>query len=408
VIVIAGMLFVTALIRAEPPLSGTIFIDPDIIRPSDPTTFSGVTYAGQGDRLMYDRRTSSYNTNTAYLFNATFTDGFVVEIQVNPEFGSEAAALTEAEIYGPVIGQLPKALRVDLETVWIHKGVQPFGGGNNNLLIHTGQAELYVASGILEETLVHEAAHTSLDAYLATSAGWLNAQQADPDFVSTYARDNPTREDIAESFLPYLAAASHNVKDVAALLLETGMRPEEVLRSRIEHVHLESGYLFNPYGKTKAARRKIPLTSTALAILKHRLGAADGSPYLFPHRNDSERSITGVDKGHRAAIRDSGVRKFRLYDCRHTWATRAAEAGMDMVTLAALLGHSKLNMVMRYVHPQEKHQAEAMRRLEVFNAAKEITEVEAQERASAEVVPTFSTTVAKTEVARNEVTPAVS
>jgi hypothetical protein len=52
---------------------------------------------------------------------------------------------------------------------------------------------------------------------------------------------------------------------------------------------------------------------------------------------------------------------------------------MDMPTLAALLGHSKLNMVMRYAHPQEQHQADAMRRLEAFNAAKEIAEVERTE-----------------------------
>ena len=39
-------------------------------------------------------------------------------------------------------------------------GNEPFGGGNNNLLIHVGQADAYVNSGILEETLVHEAAHT--------------------------------------------------------------------------------------------------------------------------------------------------------------------------------------------------------------------------------------------------------
>ena len=42
----------------------------------------------------------------------------------------------------------------------------------------------------------------------------------------------------------------------------------------------------------------------------------------------------------------------------------------------ALLGHSKLNMVLRYEYPQEKHQAEAMKLLEAFNAAKEIAEFE--------------------------------
>ena len=72
-------------------------------------------------------------------------------------------------------------------------------------LIHTGQSDSYFADGIAEETLIHEASHTSLDADYAADPAWLNAQQADPTFISTYARDNPTREDIAESFLPYVA-----------------------------------------------------------------------------------------------------------------------------------------------------------------------------------------------------------
>jgi hypothetical protein len=31
------------------------------------------------------------------------------------------------------------------------------------------------------------------------------AQKSDNQFISTYAKDNPTREDIAESYLPYFA-----------------------------------------------------------------------------------------------------------------------------------------------------------------------------------------------------------
>ncbi|MBK8292764.1 MAG: hypothetical protein IPK96_19345 [Flammeovirgaceae bacterium] len=44
-----------------------------------------------------------------------------------------------------------------------------------------------------------------MDAAHATSAGWISAQESDGNFISTYALDNPKREDIAESFLLYLA-----------------------------------------------------------------------------------------------------------------------------------------------------------------------------------------------------------
>jgi hypothetical protein len=188
-----------------PPFGGTIFIAPDIITSDDPTTFLGLTDAGQGSRTMFDRRVNGWVTLDAFLFDASFDDGLTVEVQVNPEFGTVEAARVEAEFYAEVIGRLPTALRLDVETVWIHEGIRPFGGGNRNLLIHVGQGDLYLAEGILEETFVHEAAHTSLDAYHASAPGWLAAQAADPTFISTYARDFPDREDIAESFVPYLA-----------------------------------------------------------------------------------------------------------------------------------------------------------------------------------------------------------
>lgn len=192
-------------VRAVPPFSGTIFLDPDIITESDPTTFRRLDDAGRGSRVMFDRRLDRYATFNAFLFNAYYSDGLKIEIQVNPEFGSQAAARVEAAKYAPVIGRLPVYLRVDVKTSWIHRGVEPFGGGNNNLLIHTGQSASYEADGILEETLFHEAAHTSMDARHANSAGWRAAQTADAEFISTYARDNPTREDIAESVLPWFA-----------------------------------------------------------------------------------------------------------------------------------------------------------------------------------------------------------
>jgi integrase len=164
----------------------------------------------------------------------------------------------------------------------------------------------------------------------------------------------------------YLLAASQPLQDIATLMLETGMRPEEVYRVRRENVQIEQGYLFNPYGKTKAARRKIPLSTAACMVLSRRLNDEKiKGEFLFPGRS-TDSAIVKVNAAHTATIKRAKVVPFRLYDLRHTWATRAAMAGVDLVTLAAMLGHSRIQMVLRYAHPTEEHQFAAMEKLQRY------------------------------------------
>jgi integrase len=177
----------------------------------------------------------------------------------------------------------------------------------------------------------------------------------------------------------YLAKATPMLRDVATLMLETGMRPEEVYRIQPENVNLAGGFLFNPFGKTKAARRRVPLNTAARDVLTQRMAGLESQrkkglemPFIFPCETDAKRPVPKVNNAHDRAVRDSRVRPFRLYDLRHTWATRAAEAGIDLVTLAALLGHSKIQMVLRYAHPTQEHQARSVERLEQFVSEQKI------------------------------------
>ena len=82
--------------QTDPPYAGTVWIDPDIIMPSDLTALASVTGAGRGRRTMFDRRVKDRIVVDAYLFLARFDDGLTAEIQVNPEFGSVSAAMVEA------------------------------------------------------------------------------------------------------------------------------------------------------------------------------------------------------------------------------------------------------------------------------------------------------------------------
>ncbi len=177
----------------------------------------------------------------------------------------------------------------------------------------------------------------------------------------------------------YLAAANPLLCDVAVLILETGMRPEEVYTIRNENVHTDKGYLFVPNGKTRFARRNVPLTEKAREILKRRKANAKG-PYLFPHRSDLNRPLTSVHRGHLIALRAAKIKPtFRVYDLRHTFGSRSGMAGVDLPTLKELMGHSTITMTMRYVHPTPEHKREAVRKLEQFNVAQVFAQYERAE-----------------------------
>ena len=186
---------------------GTVDADSDIVTPEDPSVFAGVSYVGRGKRRMGDRRVSDYFVeHEAFLFKATYEDGFEVEIQVNPEFETSEAAMVEAQKYGWLIGQMPRVLRgPELQMVWIHRGDEAWGGGFNKILIHTGRSAKYEEFEYIEEVVIHEAVHTALDPHHRVSNEWLAAQAADGDFISGYAPEFPTREDVAESFLMWIA-----------------------------------------------------------------------------------------------------------------------------------------------------------------------------------------------------------
>ncbi|MCU1438994.1 MAG: hypothetical protein JWP66_2081, partial [Naasia sp.] len=96
---------------------------------------------------------------------------------------------------------------------------------------------------------------------------------------------------------------------------------------------------------------------------KGRLGKFTGV-YLFPKGDkDGELPTYQLNDQHRTTIKRVNL-KFRLYDCRHTFATRAIESGIDLLTLAHLLGHSSLDEVMRYAHVNETRKNEAIQQMQ--------------------------------------------
>jgi integrase len=193
----------------------------------------------------------------------------------------------------------------------------------------------------------------------------------------------------------YLIETSQPLRDISKIILDTGMRPEEVFRMRIENLDFKQKSIFNPNGKTKAARRTIPMTDDAWSLLKLRVNEAEtlGTPYVFPSPHNVQRPIGSVKKAHSAAVTRAKItRRFRLYDLRHTFATRAVASGTDLPTLSSLLGHASILMTMRYVHPAAEQKRVAMEKFEKFRAEGVINAAAIQQSHG---VPTKVTTVAR-------------
>ncbi len=160
----------------------------------------------------------------------------------------------------------------------------------------------------------------------------------------------------------FLENSPQILKDIAIVMLQTGMRPNEVYSIRKEDIH--PGYIFIPKGKTRFARRTIPFTEEVKAILERRIAEAKGA-CLFPSRSNPNKPMT-ICRSHLTVCRKVGL-EFRLYDLRHTFGSRAAMAGVDLPTLKELMGHSSITLTMRYVHPTPEHKVEALNKLQKFN-----------------------------------------
>jgi len=140
----------------------------------------------------------------------------------------------------------------------------------------------------------------------------------------------------------YVVDAEPLLHDVATVLLDTGMRPEECNHLSWENLNWDAGRhgtIMITRGKTKAARRLLPMTPRVRLVLELRCEAA-GKPtegWVWPADTRSkhmEHDTLRVQ--HKKAPEKSKVRDFVIYSFRHTFLTRLGESGCDAWTLARI------------------------------------------------------------------------
>ena len=203
-------LVLTACLLALPTLawadlygSSVVGTEFDFLRADDPSVFRCLHDLGRARREMPDKTDDAELIQDAFGFAAHFDDGTQLEIHVDVDFETEAAARAEAQRYTHRLGRLPTALRRGVQRLVVHhRGPESTAFSDVGLIvIYAENATRRIASHDLEETLFHESVHATFDAQHARSAAWRAAQESDGDFVTGYGRRHPAREDLAESAL---------------------------------------------------------------------------------------------------------------------------------------------------------------------------------------------------------------
>ncbi len=172
----------------------------------------------------------------------------------------------------------------------------------------------------------------------------------------------------------YLNAAPQPLKDVAILILETGVRPGEAANLQWADVylqpavHAELGYIAIRKGKSKNAKRNLSLTARAAEMLKGRK-AGTKSAWVFPGDSPGVPILgTSLDHQH-DDVRDNLKlsKDFVVHSLRHTMLTRLGQAGADAFTIMRIAGHSSVTVSQRYVHPTPEGMERTFGRMQELN-----------------------------------------
>lgn len=105
--------------------------------------------------------------------------------------------------------------------------------------------------------------------------------------------------------------------------------------------------------KTAAGNRTIPYPKQLNPLLKEM--RARGSKYVVCTHEGGYMTLYGYQKAFSRLLKRVGVKHKGFHSLRHTYATRAIEAGADIKTLSEMLGHSSPTVtITRYCHSTDK------------------------------------------------------
>jgi site-specific recombinase XerD len=157
-----------------------------------------------------------------------------------------------------------------------------------------------------------------------------------------------------------LIKACDDIRDKALILLmvDTGLRREEVCQLDWEDVDITSGVVRVDRGKGGKARSVVVGVTTRRALLAYRRELNMPAGPLFVTRDGLRFLPMGLRAIFQRLTKKTGI-KVTPHSLRRTFATMSLRAGMNPIHLQGLLGHSTLDMTRRYIQMVDDDLVEA-------------------------------------------------
>jgi integrase len=158
--------------------------------------------------------------------------------------------------------------------------------------------------------------------------------------------------------------APEYLRNVVRIITETGLRVyKELSPIKKEQLDLENRVVWIPDSKTANGVAEVPLTEVAIAAFRSQLAISGPSPYLFPSDQTSPGHQTTFKTVWRLTLKRAGVRYFRLYDLRSTYATRLSAGGVADEWVTQLLRQGDAKVFKKYSQMKLQMKREALAKL---------------------------------------------